>query len=527
LPRGDARPFHVDGDRTNACEEGRCGGMTTRTIPVDIEGLNLVLGGGIPVLKRHPDYEESATLLVRGAPGSGKTIFGVQLAGSLGRELGCDVAYGCVELLPSELAAQHAGIKRSEVSERVVTAPFPEQGPRGGECRIFAEMLDIGASGEEAAKLGDAIERVLAATERAGGKVGVLVLDSLSDGYNLGSSAPRELADALCKMAAQRGLILILLEEIIESKPSAWSFAADSVIELSLQREEDARAPFARRLAVSKHRFSACEPGPHRFTIAANQGVYVLPHPATYIQPLAQALIFPELNPTRGPSQNWCLPAHKEPAGGWPLFSDCVTAVYGSESQDVFAMAAKLGTMTETGRPAYGAEVILDFSRNDGKLLNHSLDSTARYLVGCGDPFITGDWLVATATTGARAALAHSGAIRRVLIGDLQSLRTFRDAADARQALMMLVSVLRKAHVPVILFETSVPRTIERSLGNGQVSHEETGALAPPILDFADVAIEIIRKASGLPFHKPNIVMTHVRTGRVLSWNGPEPQSGS
>ena len=44
----------------------------TRTIPVDIDGLNLLLGGGIPVLKRHEDFGESATLLVRGPPGSGK-----------------------------------------------------------------------------------------------------------------------------------------------------------------------------------------------------------------------------------------------------------------------------------------------------------------------------------------------------------------------------------------------------------------------------------------------------------------------
>lgn len=179
----------------------------TRTVRVDIDGLNLILGGGVPVLKRHPEFAgESATLLVRGPPGAGKTVLGVQLAGSIARNVDAgvvhDVAYACVELLPSELEAQHAGIKRPEVNERVVVAPFVA-GPRAAtECRIFAEMLDIGKDGEEVDKLGEALEHVLAAIRERGGAPKVLVIDSLSDGYHLGSFVPRELADALCKMAA-------------------------------------------------------------------------------------------------------------------------------------------------------------------------------------------------------------------------------------------------------------------------------------------------------------------------------------
>lgn len=492
----------------------------TRSIPVDIHGLNLVLGGGVSVLKRHPDYDESATLLVRGAPGSGKTIFGVQLAGSLARQLGCDVAYGCVELLPSELAAQHTGIKRPDVHERVVMAPFPAQGPKGEECRIFAEMLDIGSSGEEVAKLGEAIERVLAAIERAGGRARVLVIDSLSDGYNLGASAPRELADALCKMAAQRGMILILLEEIVESKPSAWSFAADSVIELGLKRDEDARAhpdPFARRLTVSKNRFSACEPGPHRFMIDAKQGISVLPQSATYLAPWAQSLVLPLPNTQQEPQQSWGPPVPNVP-DDWPPFFDCVTAIYGSEAQDVFAMARELGTTTRDGQTASGVDIFLDFKLEGGKPDPLPITASDRILIGCGSPFITSAWLVATPTAVAGAILSSGWTIRRVLIGDLQSIRTFRGPAGVRQALMVLVSVLRKAHVPVILFETSAPRLIERVIASAGMFQEETGALAPPILDVADVGIEIIRRLPTTGAGRPSVFMTHLRTGRVLSW---------
>jgi len=254
----------------------------TRTIPVGIDGLNLLLGGGIPVLTRHEDFGESATLLVRGPPGSGKTIFGVQLAGSLARSLECDVAYGCVELLPSELAAQHAGIKREDLAERVVMAPFTKEEPRANECRIFAEMLDIGSSGDEVAKLGDAIEHVLRVIERAGGQPRVLVIDSLSDGYNLGATkAPRELADALCKMAARKGMVLILLEEIVESRPSPWSFATDVVLQLSPSEDVAASGPsdsFERRLTVAKNRLGPSEAGVHRYSILPNWGVNVLPN---------------------------------------------------------------------------------------------------------------------------------------------------------------------------------------------------------------------------------------------------------
>jgi KaiC/GvpD/RAD55 family RecA-like ATPase len=46
-----------------------------RVLPTDIEGLDLVLGGGVSLIKRHESFlGESATIVVRGPPGSGKTV---------------------------------------------------------------------------------------------------------------------------------------------------------------------------------------------------------------------------------------------------------------------------------------------------------------------------------------------------------------------------------------------------------------------------------------------------------------------
>jgi KaiC/GvpD/RAD55 family RecA-like ATPase len=243
-----------------------------RLVEVDVPGLNLLLGGGVPVLKRHPDSDESAVLLVRGPPGSGKTVLGTQLAGAMARALVpgqmTDVAYGCVELLPVELAAQHAGLTRPEVHERVITPSFPVDAPEwptAGECRIYADLLAL-QPGEEQVGIEAAVERLLDLTERAGGRPRVVVIDSLSDGYDLGSRAPRILADALCKLAVARGMVFILLEETIDGRPSNWSFAADVVMEL-WQPTEQGPGMRARTINITKNRFGRAEPGPHRADI--------------------------------------------------------------------------------------------------------------------------------------------------------------------------------------------------------------------------------------------------------------------
>ena len=462
----------------------------TRTIPVDIDGLNLLLGGGIPVLKRHEDFGESATLLVRGPPGSGKTILGVQLAGSLARSLGCDVAYGCVELLPSELAAQHAGIKKAEVDERVIMAPFTQQEPRGKECRIFAEMLDIGSSGEEVSKLGDAIEHVLIVIERAGGKPGVLVIDSLSDGYNLGATkAPRELADALCKMAARRGMVLILLEEIVESRPSAWSFATDIVLQLSASEEVAALRlsdSYERRLAVAKNRLGPAEPGVHRYWIQPNWGIHVLPAPRAYLSSWASRVVLPDWKNDHQKSQGWSILLPPT----WPKFQTCVTAVYGSDPVDVRRIADKLGQSTLDGKPSEKSDFFLDFTRDDPARDPGDNTPGRLHKIGCGEPYLSGDQFLSIVLNAIDILRRNNVSVRRLVAGDMQSLRSFWNAEGIRHALGVLIGIMRRARIPVILFETAMPRTMITEHGIG-TEYEAFSVQQPRVVDFADVVIEI------------------------------------
>ena len=151
--------------------------MLPKVLPTDIEGLNLVLGGGISVVSRGR-AAASTVILIRGAPGVGKTAFGTQTAASLARSLSVDVAYGCIELLPEELAAQHAGFMRGQPEEVV---PFPISGPiPQDKCRIFAAILPLGDLAAET--LRPALEKLRGDIASHGGNPRVLVVDSLSAG---------------------------------------------------------------------------------------------------------------------------------------------------------------------------------------------------------------------------------------------------------------------------------------------------------------------------------------------------------
>ena len=60
---------------------------------------------GVQLVERLPG-RESATVVVRGGPGTGKTLVSLDVALALAAALGGDVVVACVELLPTEYFAQ-------------------------------------------------------------------------------------------------------------------------------------------------------------------------------------------------------------------------------------------------------------------------------------------------------------------------------------------------------------------------------------------------------------------------------------
>jgi hypothetical protein len=102
------------------------------------------------------------------------------------------------------------------------------------------------------------------------------------------------------------------------------------------------------------------------------------------------------------------------------------------------------------------------------------------YNIRCGEPYLSGDQLLSSALSVIDKLRLENKIIRRVLIGDLQSLRSFWNVEGIRHALGVLMTILRRVRVPAVLFETAMPRPAQQ----------------PRIVDFANVAIEVLSEGA-------------------------------
>ncbi len=426
--------------------------MGTQLLSSQISGLDLILGGGVRLLCRVPEAEASASLLVRGGPGTGKSVLGLQLALTLADSLGGDVACACIEILPVEVEAQLAGFDTPRLVRLVLAPPFPKVEAESAKARLFAAVIDAGLSQQAASGLEEAILSLLSAVHEANGKPRVLLLDCLSDGYGLGASAPRELCDGLCKLAAERGLLLVLLEETTSPAPSGWSFAVDTVLELSLVDDPVvAGSTYLRQLRVSKNRLGPCDPGQHSLQID-QEGVRIFPRPAAYLQPWAQPLLFPRFKqqPAQG-NRGYKF------QGEWLSVEGRVALVYGSEPTLVSQLAFQLG------RNSLLDESIIEFSGRDLLVTvsgNCVFGAGPEVEVITGSPYASASRFLEGILLTAEK-MAQQEVVRRVLLGDLSSLRTWLHAEDMRRALDVLSWIFRNLKIPLILFETTEEKFAE------------------------------------------------------------------
>lgn len=483
---------------------------STQKIHVDIPGLDLILGGGLPILARGAHgtyYPPSATVLIRGGPGSGKTVLGTQIAGSLGRALGCDVAYACVEMLPTELAAQHGALGRPR--ERILWPPWQNAAGNASlddrECRIFAAMLKLD-SGSEQQQLDGEIEGLLQVVKQCGGSPRVVVVDALSDGYGLGASASRIVADALCKYAAYHGLIMVLLEETIDDRASPWRAVCDVLLELNGAPEH--------RIAVAKNRLAPCDVGPHRFMIEPLRGVLILPRPSCYLAPWAAELVLPLPDPPSPapPIQDWGIPIPDLEA--WPAFRHCFTVVHGSNTADVLHLVKKLGVTSGYSGPRDGFDIIVNFGPSTlGPVSKH------KALV-VQDPH-RGDAMLAGVIGLLQDLQRQDARVARVLVGDLRRLRSVPDREEILRSLVILAAILRRAGLPCIFFETSADaHSGETALFIADVSiRVASGA------DGGPVAI-VTQPLGGLAFRFPLVIEPEINEHSDDRANDPAASKG-
>jgi KaiC/GvpD/RAD55 family RecA-like ATPase len=252
-----------------------------RTVPTGDLGLDVLLGGGWRLVTRLPE-RESTSVLVRGGSGAGKTIMGFHVALELARALGGDVAVGCVEILPSEYVAQLHAARPSLEQTRVAQLPLTPASKDGP--RVFVGLLpDIDPDEPD---LVAGLESLARDVEAAGGKPVAFIVDSLIEGYGIGSSAPRLNVDAVMKFAAHAGYGLVLCEEVVTDTPSPWVFAADTVLQLGVESRERGRW-----IEVRKHRFGPCATGRHELDVVGRDHPEVFPSAAAWLSPHLEAIL--------------------------------------------------------------------------------------------------------------------------------------------------------------------------------------------------------------------------------------------
>ncbi|HWO21596.1 MAG TPA: hypothetical protein VNO30_22660 [Kofleriaceae bacterium] len=252
-----------------------------RVVPTGDLGLDVLLGGGWRLVKRFEE-RESATVVVRGGSGVGKTLVSIQAALELASALGGDVAVGCVEILPTEYIAQLQSARPSLALSHMAMLPAratAEAGPR-----VYVGLLpDIDSDKPD---LVEGLEQLARQVAVAGGKPVVFVVDSIIEGYGIGSSAQRIDVDDVMKFAANYGYGLILSEEVGADGPSPWMFAADTVLQLGVE----ARAR-GRWIEVRKHRFGPSATGRHDLELGARPHPEVFPAVTAWLPPWIPSIL--------------------------------------------------------------------------------------------------------------------------------------------------------------------------------------------------------------------------------------------
>lgn len=464
-------------------------------------GIDLVLGGGLRRVRRTED-KYASVLLVRGPGGSGKTLVGFHAACELSKVFRGPIAYACIELLPTELEAQvrawRTDLPQLQIRHRESTDAVNSA---ADAIVVEASVIDV-AEGPDS--LGVGLEHFVERLAREGRPPGVLVIDSLIDGYRIGSSASREFVDSVCKLAALWGIALVLLEECAPGAPSPWIFAADTVLELGPPTEGIDTANTSaseRRLWVAKHRFGPSDAGPHHFLLEPGMPPQVLPRPSAWLESWTKTLLPANLgvpeNPRRhDPDTKLEIPVGSK-AEAPPL--GLVVAVFGSESAVLHRIARQVphrdGARSET----------LDVSFSVP--LGENGPRGARPVLGVAHPYLSAHRFVRLVLDALRTRQ-----VRRIVIADLRAVRSCANSDELRRAVGVICLLARRMGIAVAMVESTATRMQSVVRPDGQITQTHSpGAEVPLCVDFAELSIEVSYRSP----QEPRVLVTDLRTGRA------------
>ncbi len=427
-----------------------------RTISTGDIGTDVILGGGWRLIERIP-CRESATIILRGGPGTGKTLFATDVARCLATALNGDVVVACVELLPTEYLAQlESG--RPELAKQtvIVTAesrPFQSESPR-----IFCALLPE-LTGDEP-DLVSSIESLRKSISDLGGKPAAIVIDSLIAGYNLGPGTPRQNIDAVMKFAAQYGIGLIMCEESTGEVSSSWDFAADTVLELEHNRTT------GRQIVVRKHRFGPSATGVHQLIITGWKQPMVAPDSNAWLGLSERSQILRHygwtfLNGGRYSQLSWI--RDLEPLTGAGVFTSALTLVSAPDVEVARKLACGLVPVAPVARRDFLIELDPIGTRRDRWLTENAAVCTVPLAIGamaavCEVIDFLGKMLFDELNPMRSSSY-------RILIGDLATTQGNKDAdlwLDSIYAISLQVARSGWG-IPVIVFDSSEVLALENS----------------------------------------------------------------
>ncbi len=320
------------------------------------------------------------------------------------------------------------------------------------------------------------MQGLLDGIEQNGGVPRVLIVDSLSDGYGIGGKVERVAADALARLAAVRGLCLILIEEVQQLRPSPWCFAVDTVIELRLERLAGSVRE-ERTLTVTKNRFGPSDAGPHELAFGGGK-LMVLPEPEAWDRAWAGGWWTLPVKRAEG-KRNWEDVRFYTAVGRKQLssFSRSVTLIRASDLLSVLKLANNLGTID----PQSGGAIVEISLYGDGVLLRGPLH---------GDALASAHRLQSMLIERLSAV---DTPIAHVVIGDLAAISESSSELNLARVIRRTVRWLVAAEIPVVLYETAPARIKGKAAGlSGRVVLENVdGASFTPRFG-EDVVVEVV-----------------------------------
>lgn len=418
-----------------------------RTVRSGIVGLDLALAGGVRLVRRSRAGEgESAILLIRGGPGVGKSVLAQDLALRLAEKVGGDALCFCVEVLPSEVVAQRMGFEGFDPAHVV---DLSRRGLRDTEVTrpvLVLGMMDAPTDADGVPDLGGSLLELHRIATARGFAPKVVLIDSLSEGYGLGATVPREVVDGLCKLAGEQGWVLVLVEETPTDAPSPWTFAVDTVLSLRLapaKGGEQAR----RELLVTKHRFGGCEPGPHGLLIERER-VRVIP-PFSAYRHAVRDLDLPV--PAKG--RSLIVPAKgKVPFPSWFDVADgqgrMVIYRYSEHHDRAQGLAARVGERSRTDAPA--SSLMCVFYLAESHVLGD--EGAPSFVMATLHQFVRGDEWLEAALQKLSTVVPDPQGVASVHIGPTEGLRPYEHKDELAHGVSLLAGILRARGHIVILF---------------------------------------------------------------------------